>query len=141
MMLPPHNTCNAGQQCTFPTWEQALLEAPTTTGTVLARCADAPDNNCSFNDITYPAGTSEQLKLADGCTVSGCTNTTREVLAWCKTTGALNVGDPPQPLLRVSFTNAKSRDIPLGYGWWDVIPDTVTNGQSSPVNTTSLATC
>jgi hypothetical protein len=47
------------------------------------------------------------------------------VMAWCTARTALTVGDPPQDVVMVSFTNADQRDDAFATGWWYVAPDTI----------------
>ena len=95
-----------------------------------ATCPSGDGNSCSFNGSLYATGTPGQVKVGSG----------RQVMVWCKTTGALTVGAAPQPVLRVSFTNAEHDRGPIGHGWWDVPPGQVA-AASGPVDTAPFTTC
>ena len=133
---PPANLCEPGEDpgaggCSDPTWQLATLTPSVTTGRVAAVCPDVPTNNCSFNDSPWHTATPDRLNLG----------VSREVMVWCKTTDTLTNGGAPQPVLRVSFTNAEPDRPLIGYGWWDVSPDHVSTAQGLLIDTTQFATC
>ena len=115
--------------------KQKTLQGPTQS-TVPARCADTNEDGCSFDGITYPAGSTGRLRLG-GTDTTG----TREVMVWCKTTTALSAGSPPGQVLMVSFTNADGREVPIGQGWWYVPPNRVLSSAGAPVDTAPFTTC
>jgi hypothetical protein len=137
---PQSDACDPGPTCAAPdpAWGTAtLLGASTTQGTVLARCVLTAES-CSFDGVSYVDGTSARLQLG-----SVGTTGTRTVVVWCRTSNALNVGDPPIQVLRVSFTNVDAAghgELPIGEGWWDVVPDTVTTADV-PVDLNQFSTC
>jgi hypothetical protein len=139
--VPPQgDACDPGPKCTAPdpAWATAtLLGASTTQGTVLARCV-SNDTGCSFDGVSYVDGTSARLQLG-----SVGTTGTRTTMVWCRTSDALNVGEPQVPVLRVSFTNVDAGghgELPIGEGWWDVPPSTVT-AADVPVDLNQFSTC
>jgi hypothetical protein len=141
MTMPPQaDVCDPGQpQCNIPdpVWQAATLTGYShNQGTVPARCATADGNACTFDGVPYVGGATARLPLG----AVGVTGT-RRVMVWCRTTAALNVGDPPQPVLELSFSNDDDPQGPVGMGWWLVSPDHVTTGTNTPVDTTVFATC
>jgi hypothetical protein len=141
---PPADVCEESQaSCPFPdpVWVPgALLGSGNNRGTALGICAQATGNDCSFNGTTYPRGSTARMPL--GPLTAPAAPGTRQVLAWCKSTGTFTPGGPSQPVLRVSFTNTDPADAPLGYGWWDVLPDQAGTGTGQTlVDPAQLATC
>jgi hypothetical protein len=141
MTMPPQgDMCDPGQSpCTTPdsTWQAATLVGYSQNqGTVLSRCAQADGNTCTFDGVNYVGGATARLPLG-AVGVTGA----RQVMVWCKSSTALNVGDPPQPVLEVSFTNGDDPQGPVGMGWWLVSPDHVTTDTTTPVDPTAFVAC
>ena len=137
----PTDVCNEDEtNCTTPdpSWQHGILVGyGHHQGTVLARCSGATGAPvCNFAGITYDAGATARLTLGS----PGVTGT-RKVEAWCTARTALNVGDPAQDVLLISFTNADHQVGSTGTDWWYVIPDHVTTDTKTPIETTSLRPC
>lgn len=146
MTQPPQSqVCDPGDQtCRHPApnWLSGTLAGGGTyRGTALARCAAADDNSCSFNGTSYSAGAQARLPL--GPTSAPEALGRREVIAWCTTRTPFPGADSPdQQVLRVSFTNADDDDTPVGYGWWDLTPDQVTDPTTDrPADPSGLNAC
>ena len=138
---PPTDVCHEDEaSCTTPDpgWQPGVLVGYSHhQGTVLARCSDATDAPaCTFGGATYTASATARLPLGS----TGVTGT-RMVEAWCTARTALNVGDPAQDVLLVSFTNTDHKAGSTGTGWWYVIPDHVTTDTKTPIDTGSLRPC
>jgi hypothetical protein len=121
LVPPAADVCNEDETgCTLPdpVWQPgSLVGAAQSQGMVVARCSDvAGAPACTFNRVSYAGGVSGRFALGGA----------REVMAWCTARVALNVGDPPQDVLMVSFTNTNQRNDAQATGWWYVSPDTVT---------------
>ncbi len=141
MTMPPQvQVCDPGQPaCSAPdpVWQAATLVGYShQQGIVPAKCAQADGNTCTFDGITYVGGATAQLRLG----AVGVTGT-RHVMTWCRSTTALNAGEPPVPVLEVSFSNDDDPQGPIGKGWWLVTPDHVTTDTTTPVDTTVFTTC
>ncbi len=130
MTQPPQDhVCDPGDgACPQPdaAWHQGTLTGGGNyRGTVLARCAAAGKNSCSFGGTQYAAG--EQARFTLGTTSAPSAPGTRNVLIWCGTQTAFPGADyPTRQVLRVSFTNDTDLSSPAAYGWWDLTPDQVT---------------
>ena len=126
MTLPPQpDVCDDGARCASPdpTWKLANLVQ----GTVPATCADVSERDCTFGSVTFAREVPGRLDTGD----SGV----REVMVWCRADPPRQPGAVNDPVLRVSFTNAERREVPVGQGWWDVPPQylVVDGGKVNPL--------
>jgi hypothetical protein len=141
LTMPPQvDICDPGRpSCSTPdpVWQSAILVGYSQNqGTVLARCVQGDGNACTFDGVGYAGGSTARLPLG----AVGVTGT-RRVMVWCRSSTALNVGDPPQPVLEVSFSNDDDPQGPVGMGWWYVAARHVTTDTTTPVDTTVFTTC
>jgi hypothetical protein len=146
MTQPPQNhVCDPDDQACGqpqPIWLPAALAGQGNyRGIAIARCAAAGNNSCSFGETSYSAG--DYAKLPLGSTSVPDTPVGREVLVWCTAQTPFPTADSSnRQILRVSFTNNDQDDTPVGFGWWDLTPDQVTDlGTKQFVDPSRTGTC